>query len=49
MISDALKTDCKSKSTTNIPNNEQSKVPDIIDMTDPNAMNTLLLMAGGKR
>lgn len=30
MISDALKTDCKSKSTTNIPNNEQSKVPDII-------------------
>ena len=49
MISDALKTDCKSKSTTNIPNNEQSKVPDIIDMNDPNAMNTLLLMAGGKR
>ena len=49
MIADALKTDYKSKAENGQQNTGQPRVPDVIDMDDPNAMNALLMMARGKR
>ena len=49
MIADALKIDYKSKSESSQQNDKQTRIPDIIDLDDPDSMNTLLLMAGGKR
>jgi hypothetical protein len=49
MTADALKTDYKGKSEEGSPSNGPSKNSDVVDLNDPNSMNTLLLMAGGKR
>nr|DAE71481.1 MAG TPA: hypothetical protein [Caudoviricetes sp.]DAT13299.1 MAG TPA: hypothetical protein [Caudoviricetes sp.] len=47
MMKDSLKTDYKSK-TDNPGQNNNSSIPDVIDVNDPQSMNLFLRMAGGK-
>nr|DAL98142.1 MAG TPA: hypothetical protein [Caudoviricetes sp.]DAU60180.1 MAG TPA: hypothetical protein [Caudoviricetes sp.] len=49
MFADAVKTDYKNDSDNHPNAGNGSSTPDVVNMDDPNAINTLLIMAGGKR